>query len=545
MKTRAQLPFRGASNNSAFYDAKSPFAPASSLRNVVRHDVTKDRPRIGTRAGLSEYFSGTFGNGAFVQGCGIVSRGRTASGFTLGERTNLPNTNGSARTQGAVTGNIWRRAQNWGLSGYTYEDVTASGPYSDTGVNTSPNKNVNAIARSPDGTKIITGKSYVDGLGEQVARITCRNATTMAVIWSKRMDDTGILRFVNKILVTDDWVLVFTNHFIRIFRLSDGANAPAGPSVWGFNGWSSEAIDGCLTSDNRTLYALFRGSNVGATLASGVEVTSGLTARHFRSGVMKLTVATAAQITAGTATQILSQSTLGTGLSSGATYYEATHRYLRFSEVLPWAPRGAEPIGIALMPSNGFAVIHANQAWGPRATAGTGYAPPDGTSGYKTLSVFTAAGALDWWADTDSRIDAADSSGFYNDIEDPTLLAIDADDDGNVYVAGRRTKDTPDADGTSVWASNRYGDYLWDQDMGQTGSNAIRAVRVLPGSKNVVVGGDRNTAWTGSGGANAHLWELNKIDGSIVRSADLGAAASVLDVDAFSDNTIVFGTDFV
>ncbi len=190
-------------------------------------------------------------------------------------------------------------------------------------------------------------------------------------------------------------------------------------------------------------------------------------------------------------------------------------------------------------------MIHANQAWGPRATAGTGYAPPDGTSGYKTLSVFTAAGALDWWADTDSRIDAADSSGFYNDIEDPTLLAIDADDDGNVYVAGRRTKDTPDADGTSVWASNRYGDYLWDQDMGQTGSNAIRAVRVLPGSKNVVVGGDRNTAWTGSGGANAHLWELNKIDGSIVRSADLGAAASVLDVDAFSDNTIVFGTDFV
>lgn len=544
MKSRSPLPFRGASNNAAFYDTGSPFAPADNLRNVLRFDQTKDRPRIGVRPGSAEYFTGTFGGGQPVRGCGVVSRGRSASGFVLGERTPLPNTNGATRTQGAITGNIWRRATNWGLQQYTYENVTNTGPYTDTGVNTAPNKNVNAAAVSPDGTKIITGKTYDDGSGATVSRITCRNATTMAVIWSKKMDDPGINRFVNDIVCHSDWVFVFTNHFIRIFRLSDGANAPAGPSVWNFNGWSSEAIGGCLTGTN-SMYALFRGSNIAATLPNGPTVSAGLQARHFRSGVMRLNIATAAQIAAGTATQILTQSRLGAGLSSGATYFEANHRYMRFSEVLPWGPRGLEPLGIAPMPSGGFAVIHANQAWGPRATAGTGYAPPDGTAGYKTLSTYTAAGVLDWWLDTESRTDTPDGSGFYNDIKNPTLLTIDADSDGNVYVSGRRTKDTPDADGTSCWAFNRYGDYLWDQDLGQTGSNAIRTLRVLPGSKNIVAGGDRNTAWPSSGGANAHLWELNKLDGSIIRTADLGAAVSVLGLEAFPDDTIVFGTDFV
>ncbi len=544
MKKRAQLPFRGASNNSAFYDAGSPFAPQQNLRNVIRFDQTKDRPRIGTRPGLSEYFSGTFGNGSRIQGGGVVSRGRTASGFVLGERTDLPNTNGSARTQGAVTGNFWRRANNWGLSGYAYENATASGPYSDTGVNTSPNKGINAIARSPDGTKIVTGRSYDNGTGSNVARVTCWDAATNTVIWSKRMDDPGINRFVNSIVVHSDWVFVFTNHFIRIFRLSDGANAPAGPSVWNFNGWSSEAIGGCLLSGGNTMYALFRGSNKVATLPSGVTVSAGLTARHFRSGVMKLTINTAAQLAAGTKDRVLEQATFGAGITNANTYYEANHRYLRFSEVLPWAPRGLEPLGIALLPSNGFVVIHANQAWGPRATAGTGYAPPDGTAGYRTISAFTSTGALDWWVDTDSRIDTADGSGFYNDIANPTLLTVDADSDGNVYASGRRTKNVPDADGTSVWAFNRYGDYLWDQDLGQTGSNAVRAIRVLPGSKNIVAGGDRNNAWPSATG-QAHLWELNKLDGSIIRSADLGASASVLGIETMADDTVAHVTDFI
>lgn len=541
-------PWKGASNNSSFWSTGQPFAPASALLNVIPFDATKDRPRIGVRPGTDQYFPGTWGGGSRIQGMGVVSRGRTATGYTLGTSTDLPTTDGAAHTQAAIAGNVWKFAPNWGLSKYTYEDVTAAGPYADTGDSGADDTSVNAVAISPDGTKIIIGESYnVTGDPDRVARITCLNATTLALIWTARMSDNNIHRFVNAIACNAEWVFVCTNHFIRIFKLSDGSNPSVGSAVSGMNSWSSEAIDCAVTSDGNSLLVLFYGTTIGTTLDSGIEVTDGIYAAHFRSGVMKFTIATQAQLTDGTYTKVLNQTTLSPQLENTEDYYEAPggdntkkHNYLRFSEQMPWGPRGCKPTAIALLPDGGFVVTHANAGWGPRGTAGAGYYPPDGSPGFWNISAFTAAGVFIWKYDGDSLHTEAGFGGFFNDIGNPTAIDVATDTEGNVYVCGRRTKPIGDADGFTCIALDRYGDFLWTFDLGAT----MRTVSVMETSQNVIIGGDRDDSWEGSPGGttNAHLFEMNKLDGSIIRYADLGNV-SVLGTAPMDGDSLAFVTD--
>lgn len=549
-KRRAIPPIRGASNNAAFFDTGAPYAPASAMENVIPYDVTQDRPRIGTRPGTAEYFYGTFGNGSRVQGCGVVSRGRTVSGYQLGTSTLLEGDDGSGHTQGAVAGNVWLYAANRGLQAYAYEDVTAGGPYSDTGVDTQPNRSVAVIALSPDGTKVITGKTYSDGTANSVARVTCRNASTLAVIWSKKLSDTGINRYVNAIAVSADWVFVATNHFVRIYKLSDGSNPAVGSSVNGMNGWSQEVVDVKLDASGTSLYAMFLGTSVGATLGSGCVVSAGVYASHFRSGIMKLTIATPAQLAAGTATQTLTQTPLSTQLTNANRYYEAKHNYLRFSEKLPWKPRGLAPTALAVTSDGHLAVTHANAAWGPDSNAthtvagGYGhddYLKPDGSAGYFSMSVFDASGNFLWQADCDSIKTEADAGGRFNDLDNPTTIAAAADASGNVYAAGRRTLALPDADGTNVFCFDRYGDFQWDQDLGTT----IRALAIEPTSQRIAAGGDRTDSWPDSGGDFCQTWELRPTDGAIDKAImDLGDV-STLSIAPASDDRLYTSSDKV
>lgn len=536
MKKPAIPPFKGASSNSSFFDQGLPFAPADSLNNVIPYDSNKDRPRLGTRPGSREYFRGTWGNGARVQGCGIVARGRTATGYALGTGTDLLGTDGDDHTQAAIAGNVWKLDAKWGLSAYDYENVTATGPYSDTGVNTQPNRSVNAITLSPDGTKIVIGESYMDGSANRVARVTCRNATTLAVIWSKKMTDTGINRFVSAIACSADWCFVCTNHFIRVFAMLDGANPSTyGPTanVYGMNGWSSVAKDVKISADGNTLYCLFLGTSLGTTLTNGsppCTVTAGIYAQHFRSGIMKFTIASAARLVAGLSTQVLTQSTFSTQISTASRYYEGNgtnhHNYLRFSEQMPWAPRGLSPVAMTLRADGSIVVAHSNAAWGPDGNSnhdiGHGYIAddylaPDGSAGYYNLTAFSASGVYMWRQDGNSIKSEDGGAGFFNDLLSPTALAITSDSDGNVYTAGRRT--LASADGVTNFGWNSFGDFLWKQDLGAT----IRTLSVMPGSMDVVAGGDRNNDWLGASGANAQLWQLRAIDGAIGRAlTDIG-----------------------
>lgn len=521
MKKPAQPPFRGVSNNSAFYNAGFPFAPPSSMSNMLVFDLVKGLPRMGSRHGTSEYFYGTFGAGGPVRGCGTVSRGKTPSGYALGQGTDLINTDGSGHLQQAVTGNIWRVDSSWGLTRYAAEDVTGDGG---AGSLTVP-----LIAVSPDQTKLIVGETYTTG-GNTVGRVTCRDSTTLAVLWTKKLATASQDRFVSAICINADWVFVATNHFVRIYKLADGTDPLTGNSLHGLNSWSTICKDVKVSEDGNAMYALFLGSPGGTTLPSGVIVTAGIYAQHFRSGIMKFTVATPAQLAAGAASNVLTQTAFSPQLNTNgsARYYEGNgttkHNYLRFSEQMPWAPRGMSPVAMVLRPQGGIAVIHANAAWGPNGTFGNAdYFPPDGTAGRWNLTAFTSTGIYEWRADGDSIFTEDGGAGFFNDLLSSTARCISVDSAGNIFHAGRRTKPVGDADGTSVWAWDRYGQFVADADLGGT----VNGLCVMPSSQVVVAATDRNHDYPTASGVNCQLFQLANGDLALRRRfPDLGNHAA-------------------
>jgi hypothetical protein len=70
-------------------------------------------------------------------------------------------------------------------------------------------------------------------------------------------------------------------------------------------------------------------------------------------------------------------------------------------------------------------------------------------------------------------------------------------------------------------------------------------VYVHPGTRRVLFAGDRNAAWPGAGGANAHLWELDGPTGVILRTFDVGAAVSALGVCGRTAGDVFYVSDKV
>ncbi len=553
-KKPAIAPYRGASTNSSFFATGEPFAPASSLDNVIPYDSTKDRPRMGTRPGSVEYFPGRWGSaaGSRIQGCGRVARGRTAIGNQLGTSTDLTNSDGSGHAQPAIAGNVWRFDNTWGLTAYDYENVTSGGPYSDTGGASASDKIVSKVCKSQDGVNIAIGETYTDGSGHTVARVTLRNATTLAVVWSRKLATAGQDRFISAIAIAQGWVFVCTNHFVRVYKATDGSDPSAGASTYGMNGWSSVAVDIKAAPNSRAIYVLFRGSTLGATLTGDtdgpVTVRSGVYAEHFRAGIMHFAISTPAEVTAGSP-QALTQVSLSPQLAGDGSerYYEGNgtthHGYLRFSEQMPWAPRGLRPTAFDLTPSGGFIVTHANAAWGPdgdpthdieHGYPADDYLAPDGSVGYYNVTAFDASGQYLWRQDGDSIRTEDGGGGFFNDLLNPTAICIDVDASGNAYTSGRRTKPDADATGLCAFAWNQFGDFTAAQDLGDD----IKCVTVMPGSMNPVFGGVRSDDYTGAAAAFAHLWECRPDDLAIVRHADLGSVAVYGAIGESGDNLV-------
>ena len=172
--------------------------------------------------------------------------------------------------------------------------------------------------------------------------------------------------------------------------------------------------------------------------------------------------------------------------------------------------------------------------------------PPDGSSGYWTVTRFDGNGAYVWRADTDSILELGDG-GYTNDIptgaaDDPSILAVAVDNQDNVYLGGRRTR--ADSSGVCAFRLDDTGTLVWSQDLGGT----IRegAVAVNPQTQAPVFGGDVNTAWPDAGGVKAHLWELTVDAGLVARHFNVSTTdVSVLGVAIRSDGVVVYVTDKV
>jgi hypothetical protein len=542
MKRRVIPPRRGAANNTSAYDTPSEFCPVENIDNVFLFDVAKDRPRMGSRPGLEDRFPGVYGDGEPWQGLGTVNRSKTATGYRLGSGVDVSNTAGEAKDSAPVLGQVWALDKAWGLFRFRYEDVSPSGPVS-YGPDTGPaNQSVSAVCISPDGSKAIFASNYVDASTRQVSRITCWNLSTGAVVWSQKITDT-VARFTNSVACNAEWVFVCTNQYVGVYKLADGTAPSLGGQFFNMNGWSDECVKGVLDAAGKLIVA-FKGSSVAATLPSGIPVTTGKRAQHFRAGVMRFNIRTVAQVAAALG-DVIYQDVMANKLIPADQFYEANHGYCRFSEHTPKAPKGCQPTGVAATPDGGFVLTHTNEGWGPRGSAGPGNAPPNGVGGYWTVTKFNSAGAYEWRTDTDSILEAGDG-GYNNDIPTstsdlPSILAVAVGSDGVIYCGGRRNR--VGADGVCAFAFDIDGTLLWEADLGAT----IRegAICIMPTEQVPVFAGDRNSTWDGSGGANAHLWELRPLDGGVARYFDLSAAVSALAVAGRADGSIVYGTDKV
>lgn len=535
MKSAAPLPIGGVANDTTLFDTAGFVTSPERMRNIRAFDTHLDRPRLGKRPGLVRAFGERVGPGA-GQGCGVVSRARVATGYAYGDSTPMTSSTWVGRTSGGLDGHAWMLTPEFGLIWDYIENISSGGPYGDSfpGVSTQP---VNAVAVSPDGTKVAIACNYVDGSTRMVTRITCLSVLTGQRLWSTKVTSGSGNRFTDALVFSSDWVFACSNQYVEAFAVADGTRAT--PFT---NSWASLVIAASLTTDGHVFVA-FEGSSGGATLNSGATVSAGKYAAHFRSGVMKLKINPAGSSSA------LTQVPFAPQLATSARFFEGTvtpyqpHNYCRFSEQFPWAPRGCLPTGIATMPDGGFVVSHTNTGWGPNSSnVSPDYVPPTGP--YATISRFGPDGTHYWSVDTFSDTSTGDGS-LPNDIptgggDDPTLNAITADAGGTIFAGGKRL--TGAAGTNSVYCVSPSGVLEWTQDTG----SVVRqnGIAVVPGTQGwVVVAGDRNNSWPGASGANAHLWRLSRETGVIQKVYDTGENGSALGVAFTPAGNIVYVTD--
>lgn len=232
-------------------------------------------------------------------------------------------------------------------------------------------------------------------------------------------------------------------------------------------------------------------------------------------------------------------------LATTAPWYESAHGYVRLSEHLARAPRGCIPYAFAVGPDGEIAVGMTNQGWAWNTDN-----PPDGTSAYTTLALFSAEGVLLWERDTQSlrRPYVVGPTTYYNDIPtsgspvgtpNPSVNAVCFDALGNIYAGGE-----PNDNGDGVFKFDFDGNLLWKAKVGALVEQHAMAIDPTDGNLWVCV--LRNTAWAGAEGRAAQLLKLASRDGSVLAYFDLSeAGCDPFQVAVNSRGDVLFVSDYV
>jgi hypothetical protein len=527
------LPVRGASNQSTFLNTPPETCPAARIRNVVVRTPPGDRPQIGTRPGTRRTIN-TFLGGP-VQALRSVSRRAQGRGFIVPPADPLSGyvpcrviTGGISIESGTLLGNVFALDSVPSMM-WQGQDQTASFGQADRPVIAAASIGTGAA------TRVYTACNFTDASGNRTARITSRNGLGL-VQWAVTINAPGKDASVNTITASSLYVFCATLCGVVVLRRDTGAQV----QIYTCNGHSLfvQRVRVHTDASGREMATIaFDGSNIGATLVSGVVVSPGQWARCFRSGVMRCTV----EMTDPASPTPLVQVQLGQPLPTANIYHESNHGYVRISEVNPYAPRGCFVTDLDVAPDGSFVLTTTNTGWGPRSTAGTGYAAPDLTAvPRQSVWSFDASGRLRWIADRDTMAPVG-LGGFLNDCLAPTLQAVAIDADGHAVVAGRLN----DA-GFSVYAMDgASGGERWRASLLGSGQSIREGcVGLDPTDGHLWVSGDRSTAW-GGGGANAHLWKLDRGTGAVLASFDLAEAVSASALTITKDGTVVYGTGWV
>lgn len=521
---RLIFPARGVSTEAAFIDQPGDTCPPGASRNIRLTNRTTKRPSGSSRPGLPRLFAGTIGAGP-VQAMLSLQRAST-TGYQPGTAAAIV---GVAKSGAHGTGNAATLDSVPSVIRMFHEDTSDDGGPS--------NVDVISCAFSADGLTLYTAVNYSDGTNYK-SRIKAWQVTTGTVLWSHTISETGVDRFTNTLCVSS-WLLLVSGGksggvgTVRSIRLSDGVQMGTDFTM---NGWAYEAIEADTYGSGSTEYALiaFYGLASAGTTVGG-PITPGVIALNFRSGVMRCRIVQPTEV--GPFTQYLVQERFtGIGLGALDDLYEADHRYMRISEIDGNSGHGAFIESMACSSDGSFVYCRSNQGYGRDAT----FTPnPAGNGGLPFVSVtkHNADGTLAWQNNVAESVTDVLGTVGYNDWDNSTFRAITLDSAGNVYVGGRTN-----SAGFSVYSLSPTGAFRWRQNIGVQVRQA--AMRVDPADGNLIVGGDRNNLWNGSGGEQACAWKLSANDGSVVWGWDYGSAVSCSSV-ATSALRTALGTEYV
>jgi hypothetical protein len=268
-----------------------------------------------------------------------------------------------------------------------------------------------------------------------------------------------------------------------------------------------------------------------------IAIAAGATA--FRSGV--------ALYEPNGGASVLTRVQFSSALPASAPMYEAAHGYLRFAEQSAQSPYGTFPgaIGVGAT-DNSCAVVSSNKGWGPSAAF-----PPADSGPYISVRKIDASGAILWETDISTvRRNYAGTWGVYHNdvpqagIPDPTLIACTMDADGNVYVAGYRNAAAATAGFTVAKLASADGAPL--AVFNTSGTIRQAGIAIDPTDNTLIVVGDRNDKWTGSGGtALAYMWKLNREDLTLLWAWDILESGSATGVAVNASGQIAYSSDYV
>lgn len=520
-------PYRGVSDNTPYGTTQPDTVPPERMINMRPYGTDTKRPRVGTRPGLKRLFPTQLGNGKPVQCIRSVTRASGVSGYRVGSCEAIA---GTSRPSVDLQGHVWLFDDVPSMEREYFLDATAlffgaSGQSSCVDCAIHP-----SLSRVAGVVNIGSGVS-ASGNIEAMVQVYDLDGSSQA-IW--HIYDSGGDRFSNAIAFSDDYLFVTINNTVRVYSAQTPTTAVADVDL---NGWSQEVTGLAVWKDpsgQEFLYCCFLGTEAAATLASGTTVEAGISASHFRAGIMRFRInATGAPLT---------QVTYGTQLDSSDTYYDdngtgSPHGYFRFSEQTAARPYGCYPTGIAVARDGSVIVSRTNQGYGPNTTSFS----PTIAQPYISVMRIEPDGSYGWEADTFSHKTSA-THGF-NDIHNPSLNAVAIDSTGDAYVGGRASES-----GECAFRIDRTtGAVIWGAVLQTTSvSEAIRqnGVGVDPRDDAPMFFGDRNTSWTGAAGRDAHGWKLDPVSAGVRKFFDLGTNVSGLGV-SHGQGRMAYSTDYV
>lgn len=579
---RIPPPSKGVTDAVPYEDIPPGYAPLEGMRNVRPIGAQSGRRRLGRRPTLGRFFSLRMaGPGQALE---VISKSSAQVGLQIGNRFDFDPT--SRGQPGTIAGNVWFCNERGGLAASATIDCSLEGGPAQpavTAVSWNKGSSVSADPTSVDGTVAFVVCNYADsGRAGKISSVIMainefggkQNGWIAARPGSgPGSADEGHLKIaladgmgnpldsaVNTIEAWGDHVYVTVRERVIVLSRFSGTIVQTHKML----GWSDEAIEFRVTPDGAAAYCAFNGSGVPRVLPSGTNVWSFLWGRCFRSGIMKFDFT-------GDSSEPLRQIPFGSnGRVPGDTYYEQDLPYLRLSEYLARAPRGAYIEALATTPEGGVVVGISNQGYGPNGTlaAHLPYAVP-----FSTIVLFDQDGNLIWEVDSASARDphgllpgvtvGGAPSTVYSDIKfqqggtggtgkDPSVFALRVNQFGSIFSGGRRTNAASgqgftnfgvDVNRIPLWKRNLDGDATTGECVRQA------AIQIDPTTNGPWVSGVRNDQWESddlnpSSNVDAHTWLLDPLTGEPVRIFDLAAAVNAAGIDVRADGWLVIGSQY-